>query len=184
MNTKEYDQKKWECWAAFKQQSECEGGCLMADAFFHAFDRAYALGKQKKEADSFEIGDKVRVKETNQIGTIIEPYSNDDGYRVYFDDGDGGEDAEFSAEQLELYKKAIVETKDADTVISGWVARDSNESLYLFCLKPERVRYLGGSDGVWMSRTIEKLDPALFPDLTWESEPEEVEIIIKRKKNG
>lgn len=23
-----------------------------------------------------------------------------------------------------------------------------------------------------------------FPDLTWESEPEPVEIIIKRKKNG
>lgn len=51
MNTKEYDQKKWECWAAFKQQSECEGGCLMADAFFHAFDRAYALGKQEKDAE-------------------------------------------------------------------------------------------------------------------------------------
>ena len=51
MNTKEYDQKKQECWAAFKQQSECEGGCLMADAFFHAFDRAYALGKQEKDAE-------------------------------------------------------------------------------------------------------------------------------------
>ena len=51
MNTKEYDQKKWECWAAFKQQSECEGGCLMADAFFHALDRAYALGKQEKDAE-------------------------------------------------------------------------------------------------------------------------------------
>jgi hypothetical protein len=51
MNTKEYDQKKWECWAAFKQQSECEGGCLMADAFFAAFDRAYALGKQEKDAE-------------------------------------------------------------------------------------------------------------------------------------
>lgn len=46
MNTKEYDQKKWECWAAFKKQSECEGGCLMADAFFHAFDRAYRLGME------------------------------------------------------------------------------------------------------------------------------------------
>lgn len=72
--------------------------------------------------------------------------------------------------------------KDADAVIQGWVARDSNESLYLFCLKPKRVRYLGSSDGVWMSRTIEKLDPSLFPDLTWESDPEPIEIIIKRKK--
>lgn len=74
------------------------------------------------------------------------------------------------------------ETNSEETVISGWVARDSNESLYLFCFKPERVRYLGSSDGVWMSRTIEKLDSMLFPDLTWESAPLEVEIIIKRKK--
>jgi len=71
-----------------------------------------------------------------------------------------------------------------ETVISGWVARDSNESLYLFCLKPKRVRYLRSGDGVWMSRTVEKLDPTLFPDLTWESDPIEVELTIKRKNNG
>lgn len=29
-----------------------------------------------------------------------------------------------------------------------------------------------------------EIDPTLFPDLTWESEPEPVEIIIKRKNNG
>ena len=81
-------------------------------------------------------------------------------------------------------KQEIKQETKQETVISGWVARDSNESLYLFCLKPERVRYLGSSDGVWMSRTIEKLDPALFPDLSWESDPIEVELIIKRKKNG
>lgn len=76
------------------------------------------------------------------------------------------------------------QAKDADTAIQGWVARDSNESLYLFCLKPERVRYLRSSDGVWMSMTVEKLDPSLFPDLTWDDDPIECEIIIKRKKNG
>lgn len=48
MNNQDYDQKKQECWAVLKKQSECEGGCLMADAFFHAFDRAYALGKEKE----------------------------------------------------------------------------------------------------------------------------------------
>lgn len=46
---------------------------------------------------------KVKVKETNSIGTIIEPYSNDVGYRVYFNDGDGGEDAEYSADELIYY---------------------------------------------------------------------------------
>lgn len=61
MTDKEYDQKKWECWAAFKQQSECEGGCLMADAFFHAFDRAYALGKQEKDAEDTTAEDNVTI---------------------------------------------------------------------------------------------------------------------------
>lgn len=175
MNNQDYKQKKRECWEEFTTMP-------LHKAFNYAFDRAYALGKHEKDADSFEIGDRVRVKETNQIGTIIEPYSNDVGYRVYFDDGDGGEDAEYSADQLELYKKIIVESKDADTVIQGWVARDSNESLYLFCLKPQRVRYLRSSYGVWMSRTVKELDPSLFPGLTWDDDPIEVEIIIKRKK--
>lgn len=53
------------------------------------------------------MGDKVRVKENNRIGTIIEPYSDDVGYRVFFDDGDGGEDAEFSEDELELYKEPV-----------------------------------------------------------------------------
>lgn len=116
MNTKEYDQKKWECWAAFKQQGECEGGCLMADAFFHAFDRAYALGKQEKDAE--------------------------------------------------------------DAVIQGWVARDGNGELYIYSKKPNRTQWLRWAEG----SNFLPLLPDLFPDLTWESEPEPVEIIIKRKK--
>lgn len=71
--------------------------------------------------------------------------------------------------------------KDADAVIQGWVARDSNGSLYFYRCKPERVR-LNSNDGLWMSETLNELNSDLFPDLTWESDPIEVELIVKRKK--
>lgn len=75
--------------------------------------------------------------------------------------------------------------KDTDTVIQGWVARDSDGTLSLFEVKPERVRYKQDiKEGLWMAKTMADLVSELFPDLTWDSEPEEVEIIIKRKKNG
>ena len=57
----------------------------------------------KPSEQKYQVNDKVKVKETNSIGTIIEPYSNDVGYRVYFNDGDGGEDAEYSADELIYY---------------------------------------------------------------------------------
>lgn len=67
MNTKEYDQKKWECWAALKKQSECEGGCLMADAFFHAFDRAYALGKQEKDVEKPKKSKRMCLRDKSKV---------------------------------------------------------------------------------------------------------------------
>lgn len=77
--------------------------------------------------------------------------------------------------------------KDADTVISGWVCRDKvcnkpfTSDLFFVLEKPTRVLEWGKwSDcGDYI-----ELDSNLFPDLTWESDPQEVEIIIKRKKNG
>lgn len=75
---------------------------------------------------------------------------------------------------------------DADTVIQGWVGRDQDGNLPLFVgskpYKPEGMDYWSVPHG----RSLEylNLNPALFPDLTWESEPLEVELLIKRKKNG
>ncbi len=68
-----------------------------------------------------------------------------------------------------------------DTVISGWVARDEDENLFMYNTKPERDETIH----MWMGECANiDLRNHLFPDLTWESEPQEVEIIIKRKKNG
>lgn len=69
------------------------------------------------------------------------------------------------------------------TVISGWVARASDGHLALFKRKPDREVYMRSNNGLWFGRSMTELDANSFPDLTWESDPIEVEIIIKRKKN-
>lgn len=79
-------------------------------------------------------------------------------------------------------KQEIKQEKDAeDTVISGWVGRDMSGSLYVYCHEPERnlMKCLWEGDIMGIS-----LSDDMFPDLTWESDPIEVELIIKRKKNG
>lgn len=66
-------------------------------------------------------------------------------------------------------------------VISGWVAKDSDvQWVYLYGSMPTRgINMWNGHGSLLMP-----LDANSFPDLTWESEPQEVELIIKRKKNG
>ena len=70
-------------------------------------------------------------------------------------------------------------TNEADTVISGWVARDDSGSLNVFDEEPTRDEKLGmWSDGL----DHFGLPYSSFPDLTWDRGPQECEIIIKRKK--
>lgn len=76
--------------------------------------------------------------------------------------------------------------KDDDIVISGWVARDKDNTLTIFyeCNKPSKE----DGDDYWcvaFGNTLEYLNQNMFPDVTWDDpEPTRVEIIIKRKKNG
>lgn len=109
MNKQDYEQKKHECWEEF---CESDKPYDVEPAFAFAFDRAYNLGKQEK---------------------------------------------------------------DADTVIGGWVARDLDGEVFLYENKPER------GDGEWLGRISSEFD---FQQLKWGSDPIEVEIIIKQKKNG
>ena len=68
---------------------------------------------------------------------------------------------------------------DADTVIQGWVARDDDgQLLYLYGSMPTRGINMWNGHGTLLT----PLNTGLYPDLTWESEPQEVEITIKRKK--
>lgn len=71
--------------------------------------------------------------------------------------------------------------KEADTVIQGWVAKDNDsQELYLYSSVPTRMINMWNGHG----SLLMPLDAKLYPDLTWGDDPQEVEIIIKRKKNG
>lgn len=73
--------------------------------------------------------------------------------------------------------------EDADTVISGWVARDKDGELALF--RENDKPFKMGDHDFWCSdfaRIGRDIPEGLFPDLTWDSDPIEVELIIKRKK--
>lgn len=82
-----------------------------------------------------------------------------------------------------LYSECDLEFQDAEqyeaTVIRGWAARDKGGDLFMYCTKPER----NGALQMWMGKCADfDLRNRLFPDLTWESDPIEIEITIKRKK--
>lgn len=76
------------------------------------------------------------------------------------------------------------EQVDADTVIQGWVARNGSGpndlGLHIYTVKPDRMKNRREWNGHGEISYL--IDYRLFPDLTWESDPEPVEIIIKRKK--
>ena len=83
------------------------------------------------------------------------------------------------------------ECKDAeDTVIQVWVAiNEAYNECYLYTNKPtHEVRPIadtGDYESYWRrDGQTYLLDADLFPDIDSDSEPQEVEIIIKRKKNG
>lgn len=121
MTLQDYDQKKHECWEEFcKVYPAFSLKTATRVIFKFVFKRAYALGKQEK---------------------------------------------------------------DADTVIQGWVARDKGGTICLYNEYPERYNAPINEWGSDNPLQYYRIPDELFPDLTWESEPEPVEIIIKRKNN-
>lgn len=73
-----------------------------------------------------------------------------------------------------------------DTVLQGWVARNgggpNDLGLHVYSVKPDRMKNRREWNGHGEMSYL--IDCRLFTDLTWEDDPQEVEIIIKRKKNG
>lgn len=115
----EYNQKKRECWDEIAAEVAVEPQNLLCKAIAYiAFGRAYALGKQEKDAE--------------------------------------------------------------DIVIQGWVSRDKDGALIFWESKPQRNNITNDEWG--MANGIMLLPYKLFPDLTWDSDPEEVELIIKKKE--
>lgn len=173
MNNKDYEQKKKKCWLQFCREKGIyqEVNIDIYEAFDSIFDRAYALGKQKEEVTQEEI-----EKAATEFA--------DREYEIGEVDWDALHKGYCHGMKDALGKQE----KDADTVISGWVARDQDAYISLFEDNPERDTYDKNDIpyGFWDDNTGHHIELPItsFPDLTWYSEPQEVEIIIKRKKNG
>ncbi len=139
----------------------------------------FALGKQEKDA-----GDDKTLKVSRQLFCRLcadaDDYINE---HLEEDDSDYGYYQGRSDALHELYAG---ECNDADAVIQGWVARSNDGpndlGLKVYTVKPDRKKNRNGWNGHGEISYL--IDCRLFPDLTWESEPLEVEIILKRKKNG
>ena len=189
MTDKEYQDKKRECWEEFKR-TNLDGEVRWQpvdryDVFCAAFDRAYALGKQEKDAE-----DDKTLKVNRQLFCRLCADADD-----YINEHLEEEDSDYTYYQgrsdalHELYRG---ECKAATTVIQGWVAIDeADNECYLHTNKPtHEVRPIadaGDYESHWGSERLTYLqtyllDADLFPDMDSDSEPQECEIIIKRKK--
>ena len=190
MQNKDYENKRRECWEEYKEENldgEVQWQPVSRyDVFCAAFDRAYALGKQEKDAEETPISERLYEEEKGQLEGIYyylkraaDKQENDSvSVAILFEVMERLEDM-FG---IDLLTNGHVKPtpKDADTVIQGWVARDKDNIPRLHYDKPERT-----SGGYWQGGFKSSYLPRnAFPDLTWDDDPIEVEIIIKRKKNG
>lgn len=173
MNNQEYEHKKHECWEEFRKDNIAYDLPYCHRIYEIAFDRAYALGKQTEAITQEEI-------EKAADGYATDAYYPAPDYGWYESDD------EQMREVLENTFKAGAnfalgkQEKDADTVIQGWVARDANGNLWTYTHKPIR-----SDKPYWLGEVADfTLSNDVLPDLTWSDEPIEVEIQIKRKKNG
>lgn len=71
--------------------------------------------------------------------------------------------------------------KKQTVTIDAWVARDMDGSLGIF-YDGKEPEMRGCCDYHFAPGKVLHVPRHIFPDLTWESDPEEVEIILKRKK--
>lgn len=187
MTQTEYDQKRNELW--YEYNAMLRRNCASRYVFDKIFDRAYALGKQQascgqvKEAISQEIEKAAIEYVLTRQQARHNAKKEEDATMRDFDktikawDAYDMEQAFESGANLFLGKQE----KNVNAVAQGWAARDKSGDLYIYTCKPERIINLGYWGG-----NVTDITPSndLFPDLTWESDPLQVEIILKRKKNG
>ena len=183
MTQPDYEQKKRECFVQFCKDNgiDQEVNISIFDAFDQIFDRAYALGKQTETVTQEEIEKAAIEYVLTRQQARHNAKKEEDATMRDFDktikawDAYDMEQAFESGANLFLGKQE----KDVNAVAQGWAARDKSGDLYIYTCKPERIINLGYWGG-----NVTDVTPSndLFPDLTWESEPLPVEIILKRKK--
>lgn len=187
MTQTEYEQKKRECWEEFCDKHLFDPHNIVTQGIFgYAFDLAYDLGKQTEAISQEEIVEAAREAVRKEYFCEKCAWKDEcdlcGGENTAFDccecPADSYEDGFKAGANFALGKRE----KDADTVIQGWVARDSDDELYFYNLKPYRDK----GDEYWsiILGYRSPLPDHTFYDITWDNDPIEVELIIKRKKNG
>ena len=73
-----------------------------------------------------------------------------------------------------------------------WIGRDKDGELWLFTHKPMRCTAPGWNNEFWDSPDLVDddndivsamtINPNLYPEVTWENEPIEVDLVVSRKQ--
>lgn len=187
MTQQEYEQKKEEYWSMFMSNIQ---SMSLKEAFSKIFNCIYTLSKQEKDVEKTPISERLYEEEKSQLEWLYY-YLNDragkqeDRYvsvAVLFEAMKRLKNI-FDIDTLtNEYRKPIL--KNTDTVIQAWVARDEDCFISTYQNKPIRYEYDGC--GFWHDEDSEshiELPLTSFPYLTWDDEPIEVDIIIKKKIN-
>lgn len=179
MTQTDYEQKKQECWEEYFKHVVC--GTDSHEYWFNKiFDRAYALGKlqasceQVKEGISQEEIEVAAKEYAAEVDKNVRDLYGIENLPVSLTFGECAAESFREGVKFALGKQ----DKDADTVISGWVARDCDGDVFLYQNEPDR------NEIAWNGYMMHSLPIDSFLDLTWDSDPLPVEITLKRKKNG
>lgn len=178
MTQQEYEQKKRECWEEFCRMNPSHNKSIFARKVFDfAFDRAYALGKQFGNPEQVDV-----EKAAERYADEIRIPASIPGVMVSFING-LAHDAYLQGAQDFLGKQETKQESKQETVIQGWVARDKSGTVCLYNECPERYNAPINEWGADNPLQYYRIPDELFPYLTWDDDPIEVELIIKRKKN-
>lgn len=180
MNNQEYEQKKRECWEEL--WDEISGNIdfapgvddRMKEHIYDTFDRAFALGREKETITQEEI-EKAAKKYAAEVDKNVRDLYGIEEQPASLTFGECAAESFREGAKFALGKQE----KDVNAVAQCWAARDKSGDLYIYTCKPERIINLGYWGG-----NVTDITPSndLFPELTWESDPLQVEITIKRKK--
>ena len=91
---------------------------------------------------------------------------------------DGFTKHDLNYQKREGYTKAIQEIEEQPK-IKGWIYREKNDELYISAQGRKPFRKTD-YDFTMSDGWIVELDEDLFPELTWESEPVEIELLIRK----
>lgn len=194
MTQNDYEQQKRECFVKFCKDNgiDQEVNISIFDAFDQIFDRAYALGKQTEtitQEDIYRAAVEYAIS-LSECGMYDKetPATKEDMEYAFR----AGVKFALGKHSQKIFDNALgKQEKDAeDTVIQGWVAIDEvYGQCFLHTEKPiqkaQPIADTGDYNTVWDSKgKTYLLDAGLFSDMDSDSEPQQCEIIIKRKKNG